>query len=163
MTPWGGSWWDSLVSLEKCLRWLSASGDPLERLRAAVDFDALRVELEAALPRADRDRGGRSSWDATPMFHVLVLQALYTLSYDQAEYQLRDRLCFMRFVGPVLHEIVPDAKPIWLYRQQFTQAGALAQLFTHFGASTAVAQLHPLYRHRSNSSPHQVLLHGSAA
>ena len=39
---------------EERLRWLSASGDPLERLRAVVDFEAFRAELEAALPRADQ-------------------------------------------------------------------------------------------------------------
>ncbi|TQF76235.1 IS5/IS1182 family transposase, partial [Elioraea sp. Yellowstone] len=35
---------------EERLGWLSASGDPLERLRAVVDFEAFRAELEAALP-----------------------------------------------------------------------------------------------------------------
>jgi hypothetical protein len=35
---------------EDRLSWLSASGDPLERLRAVVGFEAFRGELEAALP-----------------------------------------------------------------------------------------------------------------
>ena len=39
---------------EERLRWLSTSGDPLERLRAVVDFKAFPAELEAALPCADR-------------------------------------------------------------------------------------------------------------
>jgi IS5 family transposase len=43
-----------LFDAEERLRWLSASGDPLARLRAVVDFEAFRGELEAALPRADR-------------------------------------------------------------------------------------------------------------
>ena len=33
------------------------------------------------------------------MFKVLVLQTLYTLSDDATEYQLKDRLSFMRFCG----------------------------------------------------------------
>jgi hypothetical protein len=52
------------------------------------------------------------------MFKVLVLQTLYTLSDDQTEYQLRDRLSFMRYVGWALHDPLPDAKTIWLYREQ---------------------------------------------
>jgi IS5 family transposase len=44
------------------------------------------------------------------MFKVLVLQTLYTLSDDQTEYQIRDRLSFMRFVGLALEDRVPDAK-----------------------------------------------------
>ena len=115
--------------VEERLRWLSASGDPLERLRAVVDFEAFRAELEAALPRADRSRGGRPPYDAVLMFRILVLQALYTLSDEQAEYQLRDRLSFMRFAGLSLHAAVPDAKTIWLYREQLTRAGALARVF----------------------------------
>ena len=122
---------------EERLRWLSASGDPLVRLRAVVDFEAFRGELEAALPRADRSRGGRPPWDAVLLFRILVLQALYTLSDEQAEYQLRDRLSFMRFAGLSLHDAVPDAKTIWLYREQLTRAGALARLFARFDAMLA--------------------------
>jgi IS5 family transposase len=81
------------------LRALSAAGDPLERLRAVVDFELFRAELEATLRRGDRSRGGRPAYDPVLMFRVLVLQTLYTLSDDQTEYQIRDRLSFMRFVG----------------------------------------------------------------
>ena len=71
------------------------------------------------------------------MFCVVVLQALYTLSDEQTEYQLRDRLSFMRFAGLALHDAVPDAKTIWLYREQLTRAGALARLFARFDAMLA--------------------------
>ena len=81
------------------LRWLSAAGDPLERLASVVDFELFRPELDAALGRSDRARGGRPPYDPVLMFRILVLQTLYTLSDDQTEYQLRDRLSFMRFVG----------------------------------------------------------------
>ena len=79
------------------LRGSSAAGDPLERLAAVVDFELFRPELEAALAASDRAKGGRPPYDAVLMFKVLVLQTLYTLSDDQTEYQLRDRLSFMRF------------------------------------------------------------------
>src|SRR5579875_2155635 len=117
------------------LQALSAAGDPLERLRAVVDFELFRPELEAALDRADRSRGGRPPHDAVLMFRVLVLQTLYTLSDDQTEYQLRDRLSFMRFAGMALHDPVPDAKTIWLYREQLTRAGALVRAFERFDAA----------------------------
>jgi hypothetical protein len=44
------------------------------------------------------------------MFKVLVLQALYGLSDDQAEFQIQDRLSIMRFLGLDLAERVPNAK-----------------------------------------------------
>lgn len=116
------------------LRALSAVGDPLEQLKAVVDFELFRPDLEAALHRADRSRGGRPPYDAVLMFRVLVLQTLYTLSDDQTEYQIGDRLSFMRFVGLALHEAVPDAKTIWLYREQLTRTGALKRSFDRFDA-----------------------------
>jgi len=78
----GGNAWGEqpgFSDAEERLRWLSASGGPLGRLRAVADFEAFRTELEVALPRADCSRGGRPPWDAVLMFRVLVLQALYTL------------------------------------------------------------------------------------
>jgi transposase, IS5 family len=113
---------------------LSAAGDPLDRLAAVVDFGLFRAELEAALDRSDRAKGGRPPYDAVLMFKVLVLQTLYTLSDDQTEYQIKDRLSFMRFLGLALEDRVPDAKTIWLFREQLTQAGAVERLFQRFDA-----------------------------
>ena len=114
---------------------LSAAGDPLERLALVVDFELFRADLEAALQRSDRARGGRPPYDAVLMFKILVLQTLYTLSDDQTEYQIGDRLSFMRFLGLALHDAVPDAKTIWLFREQLTHAGAVARLFASFDAA----------------------------
>jgi transposase, IS5 family len=52
---------------------LSAAGDPPERLALVVDFELFRAELEAALARSDRAKGGRPPYDAVLMFKVLVL------------------------------------------------------------------------------------------
>jgi transposase, IS5 family len=119
---------------EERLKALSAAGDPLERLAAVIDFGVFRGALERALSRSDRSRGGRPPYDPVLMFKVLMLQTLYTLSDDQTEYQLKDRLSFMRFVGLALHDPVPDAKTIWLYREQLARAGAAEKLFARFDA-----------------------------
>lgn len=116
------------------LHWLSEAGDPLDRLASVVDFELFRPELDAALGRSDRAKGGRPPYDAVLMFRVLVLQTLYTLSDDQTEYQLRDRLSFMRFVGLGLADPVPDAKTIWLFREQLVRADAFDRLFERFDA-----------------------------
>ncbi len=57
------------------------------------------------------------------MFKAIVLCELYNLSDDQVEYQLRDRLSFMRFLGLGFEDKVPDAKTVWLYREQPARAG----------------------------------------
>ena len=124
-----------LFDLDRRYAALSAAGDPLERLALVVDFELFRDELKAALARSDRAKGGRPPYDAVLMFKVLVLQTLYTLSDDQTEYQIRDRLSFMRFLGLALEDRVPDAKTIWLYREQLTEAGAILRLFERFDAA----------------------------
>ncbi len=66
------------------------------------------------------------------MFKILVLQAPYNLSDDQTEYQIRERLSFQRFLGLDLHQRIPDAKTIWLFRETLAQAGVVDTLFTQF-------------------------------
>ena len=119
-------------AVDERLAALSASGDPLERLSAVVDFELFRPVLAAALVRSDRSRGGRPAYDAVSMFKVLVRQALYSLSDDAAEFQVRDRLSFMRFLGLDLSNRAPEAKTIWLFREQLVKASAMDKLFERF-------------------------------
>jgi transposase, IS5 family len=88
------------LDADERLKALSVAGDPLERLSTVVDFEVFREDLEAALARSDRAKGGAAAYDAVVMFKVL--QTLYTLSDDATEYQLKDRLSFMRFCGLAL-------------------------------------------------------------
>jgi len=116
---------------------LSAAGDPLERLASAVDFEVFRRFWMPRWRARTGTRGDRPPYDAVRMFKVLVLQALYGLSDEQAGFQLRDRLSFRRFVGLELHDPVPDAKTIWPYREQLKRAGAIDRLFRRFNAVLA--------------------------
>jgi transposase, IS5 family len=93
---------------------LTQKGDPLEQLATHIPLARFCKTLEKSLGRSQRPKGGRPPFDAMLMFKVLVLQALYNLSDDQTEYQIRDRLSFMRFLGLDLHQRIPDAKTIWL-------------------------------------------------
>ena len=111
---------------------LSEAGDPLEKLNAVVPWEVFRKPLAKALKRSDGAKGGRPPYDAVLMFKVMVLQALYSLSDDQAEFQIQDRLSFMRFLGLGLGDKVPDAKTIWLFREHLSQARAVENLFARF-------------------------------
>jgi transposase, IS5 family len=113
---------------------LSESGDPLERLARVVDFEAFRAELERVLNRSERRKGGRPPMDAVMMFKVLVIQALWGLSDEQVEYQIRDRLSFMRFLGLGLAGRVPDYSTVWRFREALAEAGAIEPLFARFDA-----------------------------
>src|SRR5467141_3464048 len=76
---------------------LTEKNDPLVAIAAMVPFESFRPKLQSEAER--KNSAGRKPWDEVVIFKALVLQALYNLSDDQAEYQLRDRLSFMRFLG----------------------------------------------------------------
>ena len=105
--------------------------DPLVRIHALVPWEA---------PDKRKSNAGCKPWDAIVMFKAIILCALYNLSDDQVEYQMRDRLSFVRFLGLALQDKVPDAKAcpeldsgtVWLYREQLSQAGVMDALFEDF-------------------------------
>ena len=108
--------------IDERLKELSAKGDDLERLNAIVDFEAFRPDLARAVPRSDGSKGGRPAFDHVFMFKVLILQAAHGLSDERAEYLIKDRLSFMRFLGLGLADAVPDANTIWTFREAMTRA-----------------------------------------
>lgn len=111
--------------------------DFLKRINAIVEWEEFRPLLDAALKRSDRAKGGRPPFDAILMFKVLVLQALYNLSDEQTEYQILDRFSFMEFLGLELHDTVPDARTVWLFREQLVEAHAVEKLFGRFDTMLA--------------------------
>ena len=118
--------------IDERLRELSPKGDDLERLKRLVDFELFRGDLEEAVPRADRCKGGRPPFDHVLMFKVLILQTMHSLSDERTEYLIKDRLSFMRFLGLGLADPVPDANTIWTSREALSKAGAIEVLFRRF-------------------------------
>ena len=126
--------------IDERLKDLSAKGDTLERLNGLVDFELFRPDLERAVPRADRSRGGRPPFDHVFMFKVLILQASHSLSDERTEFLIKDRLSFMRFLGLGLADPVPDANTIWTFREALTRAtlegrSAIEVLFSAYEAA----------------------------
>ena len=130
--------------VDERLKELSAKGDDLERLNGIVDFEMFRADLERAVPRSDRAKGGRPPYDHVLMFKVLILQSSHSLSDERTEYLIKDRLSFMRFLGLSLAQSVPDANSIWNFREALTRASiegkpAIEVLFKRFDAALTKA------------------------
>lgn len=62
------------------------------------------------------------------MFKILVLQALYSLSDETTEFQIKDWLSFQRFLGLGLDGTVPDATRVWLFRERLVKAQGIDRL-----------------------------------
>jgi len=111
---------------------LTDAGDPLVKLNEVIDWELFRPELEHIRDKDRKSNAGRPPYDAVLMFKILVLQSLYNLADDQTEFQIRDRLSFMRFLGLTVSTNVPDAKTIWLFREQLAQDNMVKVLFEKF-------------------------------
>ena len=111
---------------------LDNGGDPLVKLNEIVNWDQFRDTLETARDKERKSNAGRKPFNCLVMFKIMILQSLYNLSDDQVEFQIRDRLSFMRFLEFSISDIVPDAKTIWLFREQITEAGLIKKLFYQF-------------------------------
>jgi IS5 family transposase len=113
---------------------LDAGGDPLPKLKKLVNWERFRPELEALRDKERKSNAGRKPFDVVLMFKVLVLESLYNLSDEKIEFQIRDRISFMRFLDLSLGDAAPDEKTIWLFREQLTEAGLIKRLFEEFDA-----------------------------
>lgn len=117
---------------EMRLRKISKQGDPLERLNRLIDFEIFRPILEKIPTKVPKGPGGRPAYDVMLKFKMVILQRLYNISDEQLEYQVIDRLSFMRFLGLTLADDVPDCTTIWLFREQLKVCGLVQVLFNRF-------------------------------
>jgi IS5 family transposase len=108
------------------------NGDPLKRLNELVDWELFRPVLNQVRNKKRKSKVGRKPFDVVLMFKILILQSLYNLSDDTTEVQILDRLSFMRFLGLSIGDRVPDAKTIWLFREELKRAGIFSELFLEF-------------------------------
>ncbi len=118
-----------LFDLQTRFEQLDNSGDPLVKLNEIVDWEQFRSSLETVRDKERKSNARRKPFDSVVMFKIMILQSLYNLSDDQVEFQIRDRLSFMRFLGFSVSDTVPDAKTIWLFREQLTEAKLIKKLF----------------------------------
>ena len=106
--------------------------DPLVKLNQIIDWEAFREPLSVLRNKPRKSQAGRKPYDVVLMFKILVLQHLYNVSDDDIEYQIRDRHSFCRFLGRDLEDKIPDAKTIWLFREQLTRHELHKTLFERF-------------------------------
>lgn len=106
--------------------------DPLICLNKLIDWEDFREILEKIREKERKSMAGRKPFDVVMMFKALVLQHLYNLGDDEVEFQIRDRYSFCRFLRLNPEDRVPDAKTIWLFREQLTEKNLVKKLFGEF-------------------------------
>lgn len=123
----------TLFDKENTEQKLSSLGNPLERLSGVIDFEMFRKDLEDALLNVGKkNNAGAKPYDVVMMFKIIILQRYYNISDEQTEYQINDRMSFKNFLGLASGDKVPDARTIWLFREQLAKKGMAECLFHKF-------------------------------
>jgi IS5 family transposase len=121
-----------LFAYEDQLKKINAHQPPLNKLDQVIDWEMFRKPIEEALYVEPKAPGGRPHYDRLMMFKILILQKYYNLSDEQTEFQIKDRLSFMQFLGLQIGDRVPDEKTIWLFKENLKEYQLEQQLFDLF-------------------------------
>mgnify|MGYP000226976691 CR=1 FL=1 len=122
----------SLFDLENRYAQLNKLKDPLVELNHVIDWDLFADLLAETTKKPRKSSAGRKPFDRVMLFKMLILQRMNNLSDDRLEYQVRDRLSFMRFLGLDLAGTVPDAKTMWAFREDLKGSHLIERLFARF-------------------------------
>ena len=82
--------------------------------------------------RKGKSNAGAKPIDVVLVVKMLILQHLYNFADEGFEYQVRDRLPFMRFLGLQMGDRIPDAKTDWLFRERLKDLKLVEVLFDRF-------------------------------
>jgi IS5 family transposase len=121
-----------LFDYEYQLELINKHQPPLQKLNAVIDWEMFRSPIEEAFAIEPKAPGGRPPFDRLMMFKILILQRYYNLSDEQTEFQIKDRLSFMQFLGLQIGDKVPDEKTVWLFKEKLKEKNLSKKLFELF-------------------------------
>ena len=111
---------------------LEKQGDPLIKMKTIIDWEVFRPIFDESLKTEPKGPGGRPPYDSILKFKMLILQRLYNISDEQLEYQVNDRISFMRFLDITIADDVPDCNTIRHFRETLISRGIIEKLFKAF-------------------------------
>lgn len=121
-----------MLELEKRYQKLEEKKSTLVILNEMIPWDIFENILEVINVKPRKSNAGRKPFDVLLMFKMLVLQKLYNLSDEELEYQINDRLSFMKFLDLGIEDKVPDATTLWLFREKIKEKELEKELFEEF-------------------------------
>jgi len=86
----------------------------LEEIKKLIDWKSIAEQLP------DKESNmGRRPYEKEFMIKILFLQSCYTISDEELEFQINDRLSFQQFLN--FPKTIPDYSTIWRFRDWLTE------------------------------------------
>ena len=117
---------------------LTELGDPLVQIDKLIDFTMFEEIFFKAFPKNDKPskknpkNAGRKPIAPSIIIKTIFLKRLFSLSNEQAEFQITDRHSFQRFIGIDANKKAPDFTTIWRYENKLSQLGFIKLMFERF-------------------------------
>lgn len=96
--------------------------DRLEKMKSLIDWNAfLKLFPEKELG------AGRPNYEKILMIKILFLQGCYSLSDEELEFQIYDRLSFQQFLD--FPNYIPDYSTIWRFREELAEGNIFDKIW----------------------------------
>ncbi len=113
-------------------------GDRFVEIENGISWNDFRPKRDI-LFRNNTERGGRPNINVIVMFRCLFIQKLCSLSDEQLERELADRISFRMFLKTT--EIVPDFTTIWEFRARLADRGVDKEIWNALQKRLAAMKL----------------------
>lgn len=100
----------------------------LDAIEAMLKWERIERLLKKKLGRNEENAVGVKAYPAVVMFKVLLLQSWFSLSDEDMEFALHDRISFARFTGFSLEDETPDHTTICRFRNLLVEKKLLHKL-----------------------------------
>jgi len=95
---------------------LNKLGNRLHELKGLIDWKRFDPIIET-MRRNKTEKGGRPNKDNIMMLKILVLQKWFSLSDEQTEFMILDRVSFQDFLC-ISYTQTPDFTTVWRFRDE---------------------------------------------
>ena len=97
-------------------------GDRLEPISNLIDWEEFRKFFEEI-----ESKVGRPAYDPILMLKMLIIQSWYGISDEELEYQVADRISFLKFLE--FPNEIPDYSTVWRFREALAEEQILDKIW----------------------------------
>lgn len=105
----------------KIVNRLNKLGNRLHEVKRLIDWSRFDPIIEK-MRKNKTEKGGRPNKDNIMMLKILVIQKWFSLSDEQAEFMILDRVSFQDFLG-ISYKDTPDFSTVWRFREELKSNG----------------------------------------